>query len=165
MENKIYEAVLKEKEATLKALKEELKQKEALEKYHIMLDLGLYETIPLYNEELFDYRNSFTGNDGQRYKLVPLELSDEDFNKVKAIDDEIKRLKAKKRLKNDTFFTRITRIISISLMALSILLTMIFITLSAFRVAALLFIIGFSMSTIILIQSEHLRKHESKKSD
>lgn len=164
MKEKIYQEVLKEKEEALNKLIEEEKARDALEKYQLMLDLGLYETVPVYNEELFDYRNSFTGNDGQRYKLVPLDLTDEEILKVKAIDDEIKALKQKKRLKNDTFVTKLMRIASISIIALSILLSMVLVASNEALTAGIFFLISMTLNLLLLLESERMRLNQ-KKSD
>ncbi|MFP4287425.1 MAG: hypothetical protein ACLFRI_06950 [Candidatus Izemoplasmataceae bacterium] len=165
MKEKIYEKVLQEKTDLLNELKKEEESKKAIEKYHLMLDLGLYETVPLYNEELFDYRNSYTGNDGQRYKLVPLDLSDEELLRVKALDDEIKALKKKDRLHGDYFMTILLRRLSIILISLSVLLSMVLISTHRIFSAIIFFFIALTLNLIVLALSEFLRLQNQKKSD
>lgn len=165
MKETIYQKVLDEKKAELNDLKEEIKASEDLERYHLMLDLGLYETIPLYNEELFDYRNSFTGNDGQRYKLVPLDITDEELLRVKALDDEIKALKQKRGLKNDTIFTRFIRVSSLVGLLLSILFCVALLAFNSYIEAGVVFLVTVPLNLMLLLESERFRLQNKKKSD
>ncbi|MFU8786922.1 MAG: hypothetical protein ACNA7U_06685 [Candidatus Izemoplasmataceae bacterium] len=156
----IYEDVLKKKEKELEKLTKEKEEQQKIDKYNQLLDLGLYEVVPLFEEHLFDYRDSYTGTDGQRYKVIPLELSDEQIDKVAKLDEQIKELKKETMLEGDTLTVKFIRRSGILFGIFGIIFGLVLIAFEQyiFGVSALLLSLFFMITITAL--SEIIRKFE-----